>query len=211
MQEVEVLRQQVSNYEKDKLTLQLTKQRLLQAEKQFKNLEWEKEVLQQRFVKIEKERDELYARFESSIFELQQKLGLKGMLLERKVEAMHEQLEKKEAQLAEVLAASNLDPQTLQQVRNIVCSGCPSAEISIRSPRKLSILLISKHLFLDQQLAEVLAASNLNPQTLQQVRGIVRSASFLAEISIRSPGNFFNFIVSKNCFWIRESIKKHFI
>ena len=36
--EVEVLRQQVSNYEKDKLTLQLTKQRLLQAEKQFKNV-----------------------------------------------------------------------------------------------------------------------------------------------------------------------------
>lgn len=118
VQEVEILRQQVSNYDKDKLTLQLTKQRLLQAEKQFKNLEWEKEVLQQRFARIEKERDDLYSRFEASIYELQQKTGLKGMLLEKKVEALHDHLEKKEAQLAEVLAASNLDPQTLSHVRN---------------------------------------------------------------------------------------------
>jgi len=113
---VENLRQQVSSYEKDKMTLQLTKQRLLQADKQFKNLEWEKEVLQQRFGKIETERDELYARFEASIYEMQQKMGLKGLLLERKVEALHEALEKKEAQLSEVLAASNLDTPTLNQV-----------------------------------------------------------------------------------------------
>jgi Growth-arrest specific micro-tubule binding len=43
--------------------------------------------------------------------------GLKSMLLEKKLEAMHEQLELKEAQLGEVLAAANLDPMTLQQVR----------------------------------------------------------------------------------------------
>jgi growth arrest-specific protein 8 len=118
-----VLRQQVSNYDKDKMTLQLTKQRLLQADKQFKNLEWEKEVLSQRFIKMEKERDELYARFESSIFELQQKTGLKGVLLEKKLEAAYEVLEKKESQLAEVLAASNLDASTLQNVRHLHGTG----------------------------------------------------------------------------------------
>lgn len=47
---------------------------------------------------------------------MQQKTGLKGMILERKLEALSDELEKKEAQLAEVLAASNLDPSTLQQV-----------------------------------------------------------------------------------------------
>ena len=43
--------------------------------------------------------------------------GLKSLLLEKKLEAVVEQLEVKEAQLAEVLAAANLDPHTLQQVR----------------------------------------------------------------------------------------------
>jgi growth arrest-specific protein 8 len=118
MQEVEVLRQQVANYEKDKMTLQLTKQRLLHSDKQFKNLEWEKEVLSQRFAKVEKERDDLYHRFESAVLELQQKSGLKGILLERKLEAAHEVIEKKESMLAEVLAASHLDGPTLQNVRH---------------------------------------------------------------------------------------------
>jgi septal ring factor EnvC (AmiA/AmiB activator) len=123
-QEVEVLRQQVSNYDKSKLTLQLTKQRLAQADKQFKNLEWEKEVLSQRFTKVERERDDLYARFEASVYELQQKAGLKGVLLERKLEAAYEVLEKKESQLAEILVASNLDAPTLQNVRCSPCSVC---------------------------------------------------------------------------------------
>lgn len=130
VQEVEVLRQQVANYEKDKTTLTLTKQRLVQADKQFKNLEWEKEVLSQRFGKVEAERNDLYKRFEASVLELQQKTGLKGLLLERKLEAAHEALEKKESQLAEVLAASNLDGTALQNVRarpSWPCAACASA------------------------------------------------------------------------------------
>ncbi|CAG9463844.1 unnamed protein product [Pedinophyceae sp. YPF-701] len=114
--EVDTLRHQVVNYEKDKMTLSQTKARLLQADKKLKNLEWENEVLQQRFAEVQRERDDLYDRFERSIYDVQQKAGLRSMLLERKLEAMSEQLEKKESQLAEVLAASNLDPATLQKV-----------------------------------------------------------------------------------------------
>ena len=164
VQEVEVLRQQVSNYDKNKLTLQLTKQRLVQADKQFKNLEWEKEVLAQRFAKVEAERDELYSRFEASIFELQQKTGLKGALLARKLEAAYEVLEKKESQLAEILAASNLDAPTLQNVRppgllpvllvlvNRVCIRLPCARCTVgegacrgRQSCRLRIVCVSSH------------------------------------------------------------------
>jgi growth arrest-specific protein 8 len=113
------LRQQLSNYDKDKVTLQLTKQRLLHADKQLKNLEWEKEVLSQRFTKVEAERNELFAKFESSVQEVQQKTGLKKMLLEKKVEALNEALEKKRTQLAEVLVAANMDSGSLSNVRSI--------------------------------------------------------------------------------------------
>lgn len=121
LQEVESLRQQLSNYDKDKMTLQLTKQRLLHADKQLKNLEWEKEVLSQRFTRIETERNELFAKFESSVQEVQQKTGLKKMLLEKKVEALNQALEKKQTQLAEVLVAANMDSGTLQNVRYLIC------------------------------------------------------------------------------------------
>lgn len=73
--QVELLRQQLANYDKDKLSLQQTKARLLNAEKQVKNLEWENEVLQQRFLKVQGERDELYGKFEASIYDVQQKTG----------------------------------------------------------------------------------------------------------------------------------------
>ncbi|KAG2441242.1 hypothetical protein HYH02_010085 [Chlamydomonas schloesseri] len=116
LKEVELLRQQLANYDKDKLSLGQTKARLLNAERQIKNLEWENEVLSQRFSKVQTERDELYGKFEASIYDVQQKTGLKSALLEKKVEALGEALEMKEAQLAEVLTAANLDPGTLAAI-----------------------------------------------------------------------------------------------
>ena len=116
LREVDDLRRQLASYEKDKASLVATKQRLADSEKSLKNLEWEHEVQTQRFAKVEKERDELYGKFERAIFEVQQKSGLKNLVLERKLEAVGDALEKKEAQLGEVLSASNLDPGTLAQV-----------------------------------------------------------------------------------------------
>jgi len=116
LKEVEMQRHQLANYEKDKTSLHLTKMRLADTDKQLKNLEWDHEVITQRFAQVQKERDELYEKFESSIYDVQQKSGLKNLMLERKLTALSEQLEKKEAQLGEVLAASNLDQTTLQQV-----------------------------------------------------------------------------------------------
>ena len=91
-----------------------------------------RQVLEQRFHHVEKERDELYEKFESTIYDVQQKSGFKNILLERKLQvtddhetacfivifsgpvlsstfgamccrqAINESLEKKESQLSEV-------------------------------------------------------------------------------------------------------------
>lgn len=47
---------------------------------------------------------------------MQQKSGFKNLLLEKKLSALADTLEKKEAQLNEVLSASNLDPTALTVV-----------------------------------------------------------------------------------------------
>ena len=102
--------------DKDKMSLQNSKARLLVFEEQQRQLNWDYEVLQQRFGIVSKERDELYEKFEATVFDVQQKSGLKNLLLEKKVEQMHAEMEKKDAKLNEVLAQSNLDPIMLQNI-----------------------------------------------------------------------------------------------
>ncbi|KAK2191116.1 hypothetical protein NP493_61g05046 [Ridgeia piscesae] len=114
--EVDELRRQLSNYEKDKQALASAKARLRILGADHKALQWEHEVLEQRFEKVEEERDELYKKFVKAIHEVQQKSNFKNLLLEKKLSALADTLEKKEAQLNEVLSASNLDPTALTVV-----------------------------------------------------------------------------------------------
>ncbi|XP_018340103.1 PREDICTED: growth arrest-specific protein 8 [Trachymyrmex septentrionalis] len=104
------LNRQLTNYEKDKQCLVNTKRRLSAVTKDLENLKLENEVLELRFEKCQSERDELHSRFVSAIFELQQKTGLKNVLLEKKLEKLSDLLEQREAQISEVLAAAQLDP-----------------------------------------------------------------------------------------------------
>ena len=82
-------------------------------------LDLSSQVLQQRYDKMESERDQLYSKFEASIYSVQQKTGVRNLLLEKKLNALGGVLEHKEAQLAEVMAASNLDPATLAQLNTV--------------------------------------------------------------------------------------------
>ena len=69
-----------------------------------------------RLFQVQQERDELYRKFVKAIHEVQQKSNFKNLLLEKKLNALADTLEKKEAQLNEVLSASNLDPTALTVV-----------------------------------------------------------------------------------------------
>ncbi|XP_044111433.1 dynein regulatory complex subunit 4 isoform X2 [Neovison vison] len=110
------MQKKLGSYERDKQILLRTKARLKVAEKELKDLQWEHEVLEQQFVKVQQERDELYRKFTAAILEVQQKVGFKNLVLERKMQALSAAVEKKEAQFNEVLAASNLDPTALTLV-----------------------------------------------------------------------------------------------
>ncbi|XP_058563580.1 dynein regulatory complex subunit 4 isoform X4 [Neofelis nebulosa] len=114
--DVTEMQKKLGNYERDRQTLVRTKARLKVAEKALKDLQWEHEVLEQRFLKVQQERDELYRKFTAAILEVQQKVGFKNLVLERKLQALSAAVEKKEVQINEVLAASNLDPAALTLV-----------------------------------------------------------------------------------------------
>merc|ERR1711937_763538 len=78
----EELRRQLANYEKDKRSLKRAKNRLILQEKEMKELRWEREVLEQRFSKLEAEKDKLHKNFVSAIQEVVQKSNFKKLFLE---------------------------------------------------------------------------------------------------------------------------------
>ncbi|NXC41455.1 DRC4 protein, partial [Penelope pileata] len=120
------LQKKLAHYDKDKESLRNTKARLKVTQKELKDLQWEREVLEQRFIKVQKERDELYQKFTKAINEVQQKTGFKNLLLERKLKGLRDVLEKKEVELHEAFAASNLDANALslisQKLENVLSS-----------------------------------------------------------------------------------------
>ena len=96
---------------------QNAKAQLKVQESELKSLRWEHEVLEQRFaqvcltytqhnahntynVQVQRERDELYGRFTKAIHEVQQKSGLKNLLLEKKLSTLTDTLEKKVTSLS---------------------------------------------------------------------------------------------------------------
>ncbi|NXE30507.1 DRC4 protein, partial [Ardeotis kori] len=115
-EQVSELQKKLASYEKDKEALTNTRARLKVAQKELKDLRWEHEVLEQRFGKVQAERDQLYQKFTRAIAEVQQKTGFKNLLLERKLNGLRSVLEKKEVELSEVFAASNLDLGALSVV-----------------------------------------------------------------------------------------------
>ncbi|XP_017544335.1 dynein regulatory complex subunit 4 [Pygocentrus nattereri] len=131
-EEVTELQKQLANYNKDKASLAGAKARLKVADKEMRDLKWEHEVLEQRFSKVQLERDELYQKFTKAIQEVQQKSGFKNLLLERKLDALTDTLEKKEAQLNEVLSASNLDHTALNVVTRKLEEVLDSKNVAIK-------------------------------------------------------------------------------
>jgi len=113
---VEELEKELEAFRSTQDRLKKTAKMLKTTKDELKDLQWEHEVLEQRFAQVEAERDELYDKFVTTIHEVQQKSGFKNLLLEKKMSVLNDELEKKDAQLSEVLAASNIEPSALAAV-----------------------------------------------------------------------------------------------
>lgn len=102
-QELVVMKRKLEFYDRDRAQLTRLKTRNAQVEKQLKALTWETEALLLRNDTLVKEREELKEKFEDVVIELQQKTGLKNVLLERKIAIMEREGEKQEIMLKETL------------------------------------------------------------------------------------------------------------
>merc|ERR1712070_537319 len=99
-------------YEQDKKKLAAVKETIRQSETMLHRMEFQHEVLQQQLGRVSGERDELYTKFQHAIYDVQQKSGLKNLILEKKIDSIEEALETTEAQVSELLTSANVDQAT---------------------------------------------------------------------------------------------------
>merc|ERR1712110_1253037 len=99
-------------YEEDKKKLATVKEKIKASETMLHRMEFQHEVLQQQLGGVTKERDQLYAKFQYAIYDVQQKAVLKNLILEKKIDTVEEALETTEAQVSELLTSANVDQAT---------------------------------------------------------------------------------------------------
>lgn len=119
---MDALRQKLIHYEKDKASLARLRSRLADAQKSYRNLEFEHEVLQQRFDNLQKEKDTLHEEMEAKLYEANRVRDLKKQISEKKINVLKESLEVREAQIAESIVATEAVPADTNEVRKDV--GC---------------------------------------------------------------------------------------
>jgi len=111
-QDVERLEADLQAYEEDKKKLAAVKEKIKQSETLLHRMEFQHDVLQQQLGTVKNERDDLYDNFQHSIYDVQQRSGLKSLLLEKKIDTIEEALETSEAQVSELLTSANVDQAT---------------------------------------------------------------------------------------------------
>ena len=114
------LKNDFEDYKKEKNEMKQVKASLQVEESEFTTLKWEYETLLQRFGDLKQERDTLKENFMAAVFDVKQKSAFRGLLLEKKVAAMHRLHEERESQLNEVLTRANLEPSVFGQVKGHV-------------------------------------------------------------------------------------------
>lgn len=111
------LQRKLEFYDRDKLQLSRLKKSNTILEKKVKSLMWESETLLLRNDALVGERANLKARFNEVIVELQQKTGLKNVLLERKIAALMREDEKRSIILRKTMATCA--PEFAEKLENV--------------------------------------------------------------------------------------------
>lgn len=114
--EVDSLRHQLANYEKDKMSLQNAKSRLRVLEQQHKQLERDHESLKGSYGKVEDEKGNLVLRFHDALQVVHDHAQSKNKGMQQRLDDLRSQLDKKDTRLGAVLQAANLEPVALDVV-----------------------------------------------------------------------------------------------
>lgn len=95
---------------KDQMALRNANFRLSELGKSSLTTKQKLQSLEEQYLEVERERDQLYGSFEESIQKVRQQAEFKNQALEQKLVAAEAGVEKAAAQVEEIVRAANLDP-----------------------------------------------------------------------------------------------------
>jgi len=111
------LEEKLKSYTKDKLALKNLKAHHKQLDERITDAKQEFRATDERFRKLEKEKEDLSRRYQKAVREIRRKAELaKNVVLEKKLEGLVAQYDSQQAQFSEVLHAANLDPAVVANV-----------------------------------------------------------------------------------------------
>ncbi|ENN74888.1 hypothetical protein YQE_08467, partial [Dendroctonus ponderosae] len=110
LDDVREYKRQLQNYEKDKISLANTKAKLNETTKELEDLRWSNDALGLRFAKLQEERDELHDRFVKAILEVQQKTGVKNILLQKRIQTLSQITEHRDVVIGELTSVMRQSP-----------------------------------------------------------------------------------------------------
>ncbi|KAL7693954.1 putative growth arrest-specific protein [Plasmopara halstedii] len=133
IKEVEHLRHELKDEQKDKLSLRNAKARLIQLTRQLHDLKQNQVKLENEYSAMKTQHDALYDTFEDTVQTVHKKSECKNLILEQRLAAMDGQHSRKGAQLQEILLAANLDPMQAHRVTETLSTLLRSKNAKIRS------------------------------------------------------------------------------
>eukprot|EP00759_Apiculatamorpha_spiralis_P057094 PhF_6_TR8445/c0_g1_i1/m.13170/K19942/GAS8; growth arrest-specific protein 8 len=110
---VKKLKEDLANYEKDKLSLRNAQARLSLLDRQYRQLMEDHEALQHKYQEVEADRDDLVSRFEVVLYDAKERAARRTYALEEQLNQLTSHSEQRDTQLVSVLAAANLEAPVL--------------------------------------------------------------------------------------------------
>lgn len=110
------LKKQLATYEKDQMSLRNAKAQYIVLKKKVRDLEVMKKELDEKTDKVEKEKNDMYGKFEIAVDQLKSKAEFKNTLLEEKLNQLEEEYQRKDTQLHELIQRSVIDPKTVDEI-----------------------------------------------------------------------------------------------
>jgi len=116
VRQVEELRRDLKDYEKDKESLRMSKGRLVMLKRRVTRMTTESKTLEERYEKIEGERSHLLETFQGTVEQVQRKSELKNVRLGERLERVDAEYGTRAQQLHEVISAARLDPAVIAAI-----------------------------------------------------------------------------------------------
>ncbi len=112
----DILKKQLATFDKDVMALRNAKARLQVLKKRVKDIKVERKELEEKFLKVEKEKEDMYRKYEMAIEQLRQRTDYKNQVLDDKQNLLQNEYERKEVQLQELVQRSGLDQRTVEDI-----------------------------------------------------------------------------------------------